>query len=98
MSPALIKSILDTAITMFAPDELLPRDALEELAREAIVSSDGNYGIHEAVKWAEGSEFPQELVDSYMRLFRASQLDFSSMVRRRFKKIGAARISAHRVE
>jgi hypothetical protein len=83
---------------MFAPDELLPRDALEDLAREAIASSDGNYGIQEAVKWAEGFEFPQDLVDSDMRLFRASQLDFSAMVRRRLKKIGATRMSAHRVE
>jgi histone H3/H4 len=53
MSPALIKSILDTAITIFASDELLPRAAFEKLAREAIASSDGNYSIQEAVKWAE---------------------------------------------
>jgi hypothetical protein len=84
--------------THFAPDDLLPRDALEELAREAIASSDGNYGIQEAVKWAEGFEFPQELVDSDMRLFRASQLDCSAMERRWLEKIGATRISARRVE
>jgi histone H3/H4 len=64
MSPALIKSILDTAITIFASDELLPRAAFEKLAREAIASSDGNYSIQEAVKWAEGFEFLQEFFDS----------------------------------
>ena len=98
MSPELIKSILDTAISMFAPDEGLPKDTLEELARESIASADGNYGIQEAVKWAGGFEFPQDLVDSDMRLFRAAQLDFSAMVRMRLKKIGATRMSAHRVE
>ena len=98
MSPELIESILRTAMSMFAPDEALPRDDLEELARESIASADGNYGINEAIKWAKGFEFPQDLVDSDMRLFRASQLDFSVMVRRRLKKIGATRMSAYRVE
>ena len=52
---------------MFAPDEGLPKDTLEELARESIASTDGNYGIQEAVKWAGGFEFPQDLVDNDMR-------------------------------
>ena len=98
ISPELIKSILDTAINMFAPEEELPKDTLEELARDAIASADGNYGIQEAVRWAAGFEFPQDLVDSDMRLFRAAQLDFSAMVRMRLRKIGGARMSAHRVE
>ena len=98
MSPEIIKSVLDTATSMFSTDEILPRDALEHLPRESIASADGNYGIQEAVKWAEGFEFLQNLVDSDMRLFRASQLDFSAMVRRRLKKIGSTRLSAHRVE
>ena len=98
IDPELLKSILDTAMSMFAPDEALPRDTLEELAKEAIASADGNYGTKEAVNWAEGFEFPQDLVDSDMRLFRAAQLDFSAMVRMRLKKIGATRMSAYRVE
>ena len=98
MDPELLRSILDTAISMFAPDEALPRATLEELAKEAVASADGNYGIQEAVIWAEGFEFPQDLVDSDMRLFRAAQLDFSAMVRMRLKKIGATRMSAHLVE
>ena len=85
IDPELLKSILDTAMSMFAPDEALPRDTLEELAKEAIASADGNYGIKEAV-------------DRDMRLFRAAQLDFSAMVRMRLKKIGATRMSAYRVE
>ena len=76
----------------------LPREPLEELAREFIASADRSYGIQEAVKWAGGFEFPQNLVDSDMRLFRASQLDFIAMVRRRLKKIGATRMSACQVE
>ena len=98
IDPKLILSILTTATRMFAPEETLPIESLERLAVEAIASSDGNYGVKEAVKWAEGYEFPQDLVDSDLRLFRASQLDFTTMVKRRLKKIGANRLSSHRVE
>ena len=45
MSPKHIKSVLDTAMRMFSPDELLPRDAFKELAKEFIASADGNYGM-----------------------------------------------------
>ena len=98
MCPGLILGILKTASRMFAPGEELPSNALQQLAMDAIASTDGNYGIKEAVKWAEGFEFPQELVDSDLKLFRASALDFTKMVEMRFKKIGDGRLSAYRVE
>lgn len=98
MCPELILSILKTAERMFAPDDSLPSSVLEQLAVDAIASSDENYGMKEAVKWAKGYEFPQELVDSDLRLFRASSLNFTKMVERRLKKIGANRLSSTRVE
>lgn len=98
INPVLIQSILKTATRMFAPEAVLPIETLQQLAVDAIASSDGNYGVKEAVKWADGFEFPQDLVDSDLRLFRASQLDFTTMVKRRLKKIGANRLSCDRVE
>ena len=102
----LLATILETAKRLFSPTEILPSRQLEELIVDAIASSDGNYGISEAIKWAGGFEFPQELVDSDLRLFRASQLDFTVMValnrrrslNRRLKQLGADRLSRSRVE
>ena len=94
----LLETILETAKRLFSPNESLPSRQLEELIIEAIASSDGNYGISEAIKWAGGFVFPQELVDSDLRLFRASQLDFTVMVARRLKQLGADRLSRSRVE
>ena len=73
INPELILSILKTATRMFAPEAVLPIETLQQLAVEAIASADGNYGVKEAVKWADGFEFPQDLVDSDLRLFKASQ-------------------------
>jgi hypothetical protein len=92
----LILGILKTATRIFAPEE--EGNALEQLAIEAIINTEGNYGIREAVKWADGFEFPQELVDSDLRLFRASALDFTKMVDKRLKKIGTGSLSTNRVE
>lgn len=98
ISPSLILSIMETATQLFAPQEILPYNQLEELVVEAIASADGNYGEGEAIKWADGYEFPQELVDSDLRLFRASQLDFTQMVRSWLKQLGSERLSKARVE
>lgn len=98
ISPGLILSIMETAKKLFAQEEILPCNRLEELVVEAIMSADGNYGEGEAIKWANGYEFPQELVDSDLRLFQASQLDFTQMVRRRLKQLGGERLSKERVE
>ena len=86
--PSLIKSIMVTAKRMFASDNDLSSHALEQLMADAIASSDNSYGVKEAVKWAEGYEFPQALVDSDLRLFRAAHLDFTKMVKGVLKKSG----------
>ena len=93
ISPGLILSIMEKAKKRFAQEEILPCNRLEELVVEAIMSADRNYGEGEAIKWANGYEFPQELVDSDLRLFQASQLDFTQMVRRRLKQLGGERLS-----
>ena len=86
--PELIVSVMKTAVSMFSSQDNLSYESLTNLVVEAIASTDGNFGVQEAVKWAAGYEFPQELVDSDLRLFRASQLDFNKMVERRLKKLG----------
>ena len=93
----LVTGIMKTATSMFAAEHSLSREKLEKLVVEAIVSTDGNYGIQEANKWVDGYQFPQELVDSDLRFFRASSLDFSAMVRRRLHKLGRDRLSRSRI-
>ena len=95
--PELIESVMKTAVSMFSSQDSLSYDSLTNLIIEAVASTDGNFGVQEAVKWANGYEFPQELVDSDLRLFRASQLDFNRMVERRLKKLGLNRLSHARV-
>ena len=58
----------------------MPVGGLQQLVRDMVASTDGNYGIREAVRWADGFVFPQELVDCDLRLFRASSLNFTKMV------------------
>ena len=91
--PELVQSVMKTASSMFSPEDNLCEKSLINLIVEAIASTDRNYGIQEAVKWANGYEFPQHLVDSDLRLFRASQLDFDKMVKRRLTKLGDNRLS-----
>ena len=95
--PELIESVMKTAVSIFSSQDSLSYDSLTNLIIEAIASTDGNFGVLEAVQWANGYEFPQELVDSDLRLFRASQLDFNRMVERRYKKLGLDRLSQARV-
>lgn len=95
--PELVQSVMKTASSMFSPEDNLCEKSLINLIVEAIASTDGNYGIQEAVKWANGYEFPQHLVDSDLRLFRASQLGFDKMIKRRLTKLGDNRLSQSRV-
>ena len=98
VSEILVDEILRTAIAYFAPGELLPREPLRFLIQKAIRVSDENHGVEAVVAWAEGYEFPQELLDSDIRCFQAAQLDFKSMVRRRLLTLSKDRLNAARVQ
>ena len=91
-------SILRTAMTYFSPREEIPRLVLENTIEEAIKVSDENFGIQAAVAWAGGYEFPQEMIESDLRCFKAAQLDFETMVRRRLKILSSERLSKGRVD
>ena len=56
------------------------------------------YGEREALEWAEGYVYQQSLIDSHVRCLQAAQLDFISMVKRRFKSLSANRLNQHRVD
>ena len=69
----MVEEILKSASVYFAPGETLPGDELRRLIAEAIRVSDECYGVQAAIAWAGGYEFPQELLDSDLRCFKAAQ-------------------------
>ena len=98
ISDYLIREILATATAYFPHEEILPMALLHRIIIEAIHLTDENYGVNAAITWAEGYEFPQELVDSNVRCLRAAGLDFTSMVRQRLKTLSKDRLSLSRVD
>ena len=74
-----------------------PTEALRTTIAEAVEVASTNYGVTEAIDWADGFEFPQAMLDSDLRCFRAAQLDFETMVRRRLKTIKGSRLNPTRI-
>ena len=94
---SLVKAIIKTAVSYFGYGVPLPAEALRSLIQEAVHVSDENYGVQAAIAWAEGYEFPQEMLDSDLRCFRAAQLDFRTMVRRRLQLLSKDQLNKERV-
>lgn len=72
-------------------------ETLQTTIAEAVEAASTNYGVAEAVDWTDGFEFPQTVLDSDLRCFRAAQLDFEAMVRRRLRIIKASRLNLSRI-
>ena len=89
--------ILNCATTYFLNGEIPPTESLQATIAEAVEAASTNYGVAEAIDWADGFEFPQDMLDSDLRCFRAAQLDFETMVRRRLKIINENRLNPARV-
>lgn len=98
MSPLMLAGIWETVRTYFLPGTEGDPELLVEVIREAIRASDDEYGEAAAVQWADGYTFPLEMVESDVRCFRAAQLDFTAMVRRRLKLLESTRLNPSRVE
>ena len=94
----MVAEILRTAKTYFQAGDDWHPEALTEVIEEAIEASDGEYGIAAAVEWAEGYRFPTEMIADSEKCFRAAQLDFTAMVRRRLQVLGPKRLNATRVK
>jgi hypothetical protein len=73
-------------------------ESVRAILTDTYVSTDENYGIKEAIEWAEGFEIPSSAVASDMRKFRAAGLDFKSMVRRQISTNAANRLPKERVD
>ena len=53
--------------------------------------------VPNANEWADGYVFPQEVFESNLRCFRAAQLDFEVMVRRRLRSLKETRLNPTRI-
>ena len=73
-------------------------DSVKKILKDAYISTDENYGIEEAVQWADGFEIPSPTVDSDIRKFRAAGLDFKVMVKRQISMNAANRLLKDRVD
>ena len=71
------KDIMATMASYFAPGESFPVLELLETVKEAQEIADTNYGVVEAVEWAEGYEFPKEMLARDLRSFEEANHDFT---------------------
>ena len=70
---------------------------LSEVLLEAETAARDDNDAASAIAWAQGYEFPDQYMESDVKLLRASSLDFEVMVRRRLKRLSADRLSVERV-
>ena len=78
LDDGLINCILTTCVKYFKPKTMPTVDSIRAILTDAYVSTDENYGIEDAIEWANGFEIPSSAVASDMRKFRAAGLDFKS--------------------
>lgn len=81
MNENLLNSIVATCNKYYQPMNKPTVDSIRRILTEAYISADENYGIEEAIEWANGFEIPSSAVASDMRKFRAAGLDFKIMVK-----------------
>ena len=93
LDDGLINCILTTCVKYFKPKTMPTVDSIRAILKDAYVSTDENYGIEDAIEWANGFEIPSSAVASDMRKFRAAGLDFKTMVRRQISTNAANRLS-----
>jgi hypothetical protein len=84
--------------TCFSTRDPATEDEIQDLIHEASEAARDDYGADSANEWANGFQFPQEYVDSDVKLLQSQMLDFTSMVRRRLKQLAPDRLSEERVD
>jgi hypothetical protein len=72
------------ANSVFAGAENATSEDVSLLLQEAADASRSEFDQVSAITWADGYEFPSQFIESDSACLRAHQLDFVSMVRRRF--------------
>ena len=90
-------SVISWARECFAGGLTTQPGDLSRLIQEASDAARNDFDEASAIAWANGYEFPQDMVMSDTALLRAHQLDFKAMVRRRLKSLAPNRLNPQRV-
>ena len=70
---------------------------IKDIIQEAYRANDTDYGLKEAIEWAQGFTIPEEAIKHDYGLLRAAGLDFDRMVARRFKQLLSSRLNKDRI-
>ena len=103
LESAVIRSATDVRLTQLVHEVELyfnMSDRTKEIrdtVRQAFEANDTEYGIQEAIRWAENFKVPREAVANDLSLFRSAGLDFDKMVQRRFRQLISRRLNRDRV-
>ena len=94
---ATIRGIMATMASYFAPGEVFPFADLVETVKDAQDMAATNYGVVEAVEWAQGYEFPEVMLANDLKSFKEANHDFSDMVRTRLTTLQSSRLNLERI-
>jgi hypothetical protein len=97
MDEELVNKLFNTVSRYFQVGRGDSKDTVRELIREAIESSDTNYGVAEAIEWGAGFVWDQEKVDNDLRLLKEADWDFIVAARRKLELLADDRLSFERV-
>ena len=94
-----------TMASYFAPGEVFPFTDLVETVKDAQDMAATNYGVVEAVEWAQGYEFPENIQKKSfkrsplndLKSFKEANPDFSDMVRTRLTTLQSSRLNLERI-
>ena len=95
--PSSVHTIMAIMASYFAPGEKFPEAEMRDIVEDAQEVADTNYGVPEAVEWAEGYEFPKDMLANDLRSFEESNRDFEGMVRTRLKTLQPSRLNLERI-
>ena len=94
---ATIRGIMATMASYFAPGEVFPFADLVETVKDAQDMAATNYGVVEAVEWAQGYEFPEDMLANDLKSFKEANHDVSDMVRTRLTTLQSSRLNLERI-
>ena len=90
-------SVITWARDCFAGGLMTQPGDLSRLIQESSDASRNDFDEASAIAWADGYEFPHDMLTSDTALLRAHQLDFKAMVRRHLENLAPDRLNPERV-
>ena len=94
---AFVREIMATMASYFAPGEVFPFAELVETVKDAQDMAATNYGVTEAVEWAQGYEFPEDMLTNDLKSFKEANYDFTDMVKARLTSLQSSRLNLRRI-